>query len=201
MSDRLTLDVSRIPTVGFGNRSVLWWSTACVMAIEGTVFAMAIAAYFYFRGNEAQWPPASGKPPSLLWGTLNVAVLLVSLIPNHFLKGSSEEFRLDRVRRWSVVAIGFAVVFNVVRAMEFTALNVNWNSNAYGSITWTLLGLHTAHILTDMVDTVVLTVLFFTGPVEEKRFVDMSENCFYWYFVVLTWLPIYAVVYLVPRMQ
>jgi cytochrome c oxidase subunit I+III len=39
----------------------------------------------------------------------------------------------------------------------------------------------------------------FTGHVEPKRLVDVSENGLYWYFVVLSWLPIYATIYLAPR--
>jgi cytochrome c oxidase subunit 3 len=45
----------------------------------------------------------------------------------------------------------------------------------------------------------VLTTLMFTGPIEGKRFSDVSDNAFYWYFVVIAWLPIFAVVYLAPR--
>jgi heme/copper-type cytochrome/quinol oxidase subunit 3 len=37
------------------------------------------------------------------------------------------------------------------------------------------------------------------GPLEGKRFVDVSENALYWYFVVLSWLPIYAVIYWAAR--
>jgi heme/copper-type cytochrome/quinol oxidase subunit 3 len=64
---------------------------------------------------------------------------------------------------------------------------------------WLLLGLHTAHIVTDFIDSMVLEALLYIGPVEEKRFVDVEENSLYWYFVVFTWLPIYAVIYWVPR--
>ena len=46
----------------------------------------------------------------------------------------------------------------------------------------------------------VLTALMHTGPIEGTRFVDVSENALYWYFVVMSWLPIYAVIYLVPRL-
>ena len=49
-------------------------------------------------------------------------------------------------------------------------------------------------------DTVVLAVLMFTGPIEGRRFVDVSENAMYWNFVVAAWLPIYAVIYLAPRL-
>ena len=52
----------------------------------------------------------------------------------------------------------------IVRIFEFPALHVSWDSNAYGSIVWTLLGLHTTHILTDLVDTLVLAVADVHAP-------------------------------------
>ncbi|MDQ0587829.1 heme/copper-type cytochrome/quinol oxidase subunit 3 [Variovorax paradoxus] len=88
-----------------------------------------------------------------------------------------------------------------LRGFEFAALHTRWDSNAYGSVVWTLLCLHTVHLLTDTYDTAVLDVLLFTGPMEGQRFVDVSENALYWYFVVLSWLPIYAVIYVVPRLH
>jgi heme/copper-type cytochrome/quinol oxidase subunit 3 len=33
------------------------------------------------------------------------------------------------------------------------ALNVSWDANAYGSVVWLLLGLHTTHLITDTIDT------------------------------------------------
>jgi len=59
--------------------------------------------------------------------------------------------------------------------------------------------LHGAGLNAHTWDTTVLDVLFFTGPLEGKRYVDVSENALYWYFVIASWLPIYAVVYLAPR--
>ena len=97
------------------------------------------------------------------------------------------------------MCVVLAVVFTVVRFLEFSALNVRWDTNAYGSVTWVLLGFHTVHLLTDFADTIVLAVIMFVGPVDEHRFVDISENSFYWYFVVISWVPIYAVLYLAPR--
>jgi heme/copper-type cytochrome/quinol oxidase subunit 3 len=41
--------------------------------------------------------------------------------------------------------------------------------------------------------------MVFFGPMDEHRFVDVSENSLYWYFVVLTWLPIYGFIYFAPR--
>jgi len=65
---------------------------------------------------------------------------------------------------------------------------------------YALLTLHTVHMVTDFVDTAVLAVLMFTGPLTGRRFVDVSENAGYWWFVIGAWLPIYFTIYLVPRL-
>ena len=82
------------------------------------------------------------------------------------------------------MAAVFAIAFIVIRVFEFGSLNCSWDTNAYGSVVWTLLGAHSAHLITDFIDTIVLIVLLFAGPIEGKRFVDVSENALYWYFVV-----------------
>jgi cytochrome c oxidase subunit III len=188
------LDVAELPTVVFSHRSLMWWGTLGVMVIEGTVFALAIMAYYYLRSHQETWPITS-LPPELRWGTLNTIVMLASFIPAHLAKRAAEKLSLRGVQVWLVVSILFGIAFTVIRGFEFATLNVRWDSNAYGSVVWLLLGLHTTHILTDLLDTMVLTVLFFTGPLDGKRYVDVSENSFYWYFVVATWLPIYFVIY------
>ena len=98
-----------------------------------------------------------------------------------------------------VLLMGVAAL--VLRGFEFTTLNIRWDSNAYGSILWVLLGLHTTHLGTDVGDTAVLLAALLRGHVTPRRFTDVTENCDYWYFVVLAWLPVYAVLYLVPRLS
>jgi heme/copper-type cytochrome/quinol oxidase subunit 3 len=193
------IDVAELPSVVFSHRSLMWWGTVGLMAIESTVFALAIVTYFYLRSHVEHWP-MSTPPPALLWGTVNTAILVASAWPNHLAKRAAE--RLDRrgVQVWLTVCLAMAAAFLVVRWFEFEALNCRWDSDAYGSIVWTLMGLHTFHLITDTWDSAVLDVLFFTGPLEGKRFCDVSENALYWYFVVWSWLPIYAVVYWAPRL-
>ena len=127
-------------------------------------------------------------------------MLLASGVPNELAKRAADRVDLRAVRLWLCVCLLFGLAFNAVRAVEFSHVNVWWDRDSYGSLVWLLLGLHTTHIVTDFLDTGVLTLLMFTGPVEEHRFVDVEENAAYWYFVVLTWLPIYGVIYWAPRL-
>lgn len=170
-----------------------------MIVIEGTLFAIALVTYFYLRGLAQSWP-LSAPPPALLWGTLNAVLLAVSGMPNHLAAKASLREDLRAVRLWMVVCVVIAAAVQVVRIFEFTALNTHWSQNAYGSIVFAILVLHTVHLVTDFVDTVVLTVLMFTGPLDRRRFVDVSENAGYWWFVVGSWLPIYFTLYWVPRL-
>ena len=192
------LDVSGLPSYAFSHRSLMWWATLGVVAIEATVFAMTIVSYFYLRSHADQWP-LGVPPPNVFWGTVNTLILLASLIPNHWTKHAAERQDLRKVRIGMFVCIAFAVAFQVVRIFEFGSLNCHWDTNAYGSVVWLLLGLHTVHLVTDFGDSVVLAALMVTGPIEGRRFVDVEENAVYWDFVVLAWLPIYAVIYWAPR--
>jgi heme/copper-type cytochrome/quinol oxidase subunit 3 len=200
MSESRAIDVAGLPPGAFGSRSLMWWGTVGMVLIEGTVFAIAIGAYFYLCTRMPSWPPDGVAPPDLRWGTFNTAILLLSGIPNELAKRAGEDIDLGRVRIWMSVCLLFGIAFNVVRWYEFSHLNVSWDHDAYGSIVWLLLGLHTAHIVTDFLDTTVLTTLMFIGPIEERRFIDVEENAAYWYFVVLSWLPIYGVIYWAPRL-
>ena len=196
---RPTIDVSALPPLAFGPRGIVWWATMGVIAIEGTMFVLVMVTYLYLKGRSPHWPPGF-FPPDLLWGTVNTGVLLASLVPNQFAKSASERFDLRRARFWLLVALLFAAVFNIIRIFEFRTLNVWWDSNAYGSVTWTLLGLHTTHILTDFIDSCVLAGVLYFGPVKPSLMVDLAENSLYWYFVVFAWLPIYALIYWAPRL-
>lgn len=195
----MSLDVSGLPSYRYGHHSLMWWGMMGLIAIEGTVFVLAVMSYFYLWTQAERWP-LSASPPDLLWGSVNVLILLASVWPNHWTKRAAEDGDERRMRVGLVVCCLFGFALVAVRVLEFHALNVRWDSNAYGSLVWVILGLHTAHLVTDVYDTLVLAVLMFTGPLEGRRHVDVAENGMYWYFVVWSWLPIYAVLYWFPRL-
>ena len=197
-AERPVIDVSRLPHTGFGASSLVWWGTFGLIAIEGTMFAILIATYFYLRTRVNDWPPGINNP-KLLPGTINLLIFILSGFPNQWIKKVAQKLDLRATRIGLLIISAVAIVNLLIRVFEFPALQCWWDSNAYGSVVWTLLGLHTLHLFTDSFDTWVLTVLMFIGPVQRKRFMDASENSDYWWFVVLTWIPIYLVIYWAPR--
>lgn len=196
---RPALDVSYLPDVVFGNKSLVWLGQVGMMAIESTMFAIMIASYFFLRTRVTDWPPGV-LPPVILWGALNTGVFLLSVIPNEWIRRIGPSGDLRKVQLGLVIMSAIGVANLVLRGYEFAALNCKWDWNAYSSIVWLLLGFHTAHLFTDWLDTVVLTVLMFTDRGHEgKRFNDVVENAEYWYFVIFWQVILFLVIDFAPR--
>ncbi|MGO4440939.1 cytochrome c oxidase subunit 3 [Rhizobium sp. RAF56] len=200
MTTRPALDVSHLPLHGLGTASLSWWGTLAFMLIEGSGFALGIAVYLYLASVAQHWP-TDAPPPDLLPGTVLTAILIASVIPNIIVSRWARQKSLARVRVGMVVMSVAGLLPLVARVFEFPATHVRWDTNAYGSIVWVLLGLHTTHIITDVVDTLVLTALMFSRHADNaRRYGDVQDNAMYWNFVVITWLPLYLCLYWVPRL-
>ena len=195
---RRALDVAALPSYAFGHSGLIWWGTLGFMVIEGSMLLLVLITYFVLRTRVPEWPPSVPNPDVTL-GTVNTLVLLASVVPNLMCKKAAEEFDLRRVRLLMPILLLFGFTFLTIRAFEFGTLATSWDTNAYGSIVWFIMGLHTTHLLTDVADSLVLTALMYTSHVKEKRFVDVSENSLFWNFVVAIWIPVYLVIYFAPR--
>ena len=201
LEPRFTDDVADLPTHKFGPSSLTWWGIIGFMVIEGAFFALAFAAYFFLMGHDQGWPPEGRQPPNVLWGTLFLVVMLISEIPNSMIKKAARERDVPTIRALMAVMIGIGALLLVIRGFEFNNLNCRWTDDAYASIVWALLLLHATHLLTDWFDSVVLAALMHTDEgYKGRRLVDVDENSLYWRYVWLLWIPIYLMIYWVPRL-
>ncbi|HET6436284.1 MAG TPA: hypothetical protein VFG18_11380 [Xanthomonadaceae bacterium] len=195
---RIVGDLSALPDHAFGSTSLGWWGVVGFMLIEGMGFVLAIGAYYFLLPNEHSWPPVN-PPPSLLWGSLFTVLAVLSELPNQWVKKRAEQYDLAGVRIGLVLMVAIGLVLLGLRAFEFTALNVRWDTNAYGSIVWAILALHTLHMATDVYDSAVLAALVFLKKVDGRKFSDVADNALYWHFIVWSWVILYGVVYWTPR--
>jgi heme/copper-type cytochrome/quinol oxidase subunit 3 len=200
MKPRAVGSVDSLPSEVFGPANLTWWAAVGGEVIEGFVLLLAVFAYFYLAHDAPDWPPLHTALPSLGPSTINLGLMAAS-IPAAWWAAREAKNR----RRRSALAglllhglIGTAIL--VVRYFELKALNVRWDTNAYGSITWAILFAHGYMALFDVFDTFGLALLFARMEPEERHRVDVTENSFFWYFVVGTWIPIYLLVFWGPRL-
>jgi heme/copper-type cytochrome/quinol oxidase subunit 3 len=193
-------DVSELPTSASGASHLVWWGNAGFMAIEGTGFLLAAGVYLYLQTQSRHWPPASDALPGLLWSGIFTVGLVASEIPNLWVLRRAEAAKDARAVRYGTLLMALiGMVLAVARWFELQHLAVRWDHDAYGSALWMLMVLHTLHVVTDLADTLVLSAWLFTHEIGDDQFSDVADNANYWSFVVLAWLPIYLLIYWVPR--
>jgi heme/copper-type cytochrome/quinol oxidase subunit 3 len=206
MSTRAVIDVSELRHHEFDTYDPVWWGNNLLLTIETSMFGILIATYFYLRQNFPMWPPpvaqltATLDPfPQLTYGTANTILLVASCIPMIFtdLSARRDERRRSEIGLVICVICGLAAV--VLRGFEFSAMYFRWDSNAYGSIVWFMLGMHMLHLIVMTIEAVLLAIWIFTREYDMKHRVDIVTLAIYWYWVVTIWLLLYGIIYFMPR--
>jgi cytochrome c oxidase subunit 3 len=189
-----------LPEHADGARNVVWWGNTGFMLIEGTAFALAAGAYLYLSSQSPAWPPAGDPLPKLFWSGLFTLGLLASELPNLWVSRQAKAKDPVKVRLGVLLMtlMGFALL--ALRGFEIAVLAPRWDHDAYGSVLWMLMVLHTSHVVTELGETAVQAVWLYTHRIGDDQFSDVEDDCNYWTFVVVAWLPIYALLYWVPRL-
>ena len=197
---RAVMNLSELPDVVFGSRDIMWWGTLGFVVIEGFTLFLTAAVYLYLQQNFAAWPPEGTPNPSLGLPTIELALMLLSLPLIWWTKKAAHAYDLGKVRIGLTLAAIFALAFVGTRiCVAIFSLNVKWDSNAYGSAQWMILGSHFTLLLIEFIEVAGMALIYWIGPVEEKHFPDASDMAFYWFFMVLSWVPLYVLCFLVPR--
>jgi cytochrome c oxidase subunit 3/cytochrome c oxidase subunit I+III len=168
-----------------------WWGMALLIAGEATLFGSLIASYFYLRFQVAAWPPPGVPSPSVALPLVLTAVLLASTIP---MAGAVNAAAGGRVRLalW-LVALALAIQATYL-GLQIHLFADDLNSfspqaNAYGSIYFTLLGIHHTHVAVGLVlDLWLLWKL--AGGLTNYRLIALRVIALYWYFVALVGIAV-----------
>jgi cytochrome c oxidase subunit 1/cytochrome c oxidase subunit I+III len=191
-----------------GGRPPYFYGMVLLIVIEAAVFAALISSFFYLAAGAESWPPGDMKPPELLLPTVNTLFLLASSGAMFVADRGIRKGNQRRLKIGYVVACLLAAVFLAGKVVEyvgipgtvFKGVTYTWETNAYGSIVWTIIGYHSLHVLALLLKTLVIGVWGFQGYFNRERHAPVEVNGLYWHFVVLVWLPLYATLYLSPRL-
>ena len=191
-------DVSGLPDRNVGPGSLAWWGTMGLILIQGMGLVLAIGAYYCLLPHGRSGLP-SQPPPSLLWSSLVTGLAIASEIPNAWIRQRARQHDL-RATQFGVALItliGGALL--VLRALELSKLGVRWDSNAQGSIVWSLLVLHAAYMAAAVIGWGLMSAQTFRLEMTGRRFSAVATSALHWHFIVWSSVALYVVIYLTPR--
>ncbi len=195
-----TLDVSELPPFSVSNDDPLWWGQMLMGVIEVMLFAIMIAMYFYIRLSVDMWPLPGDQLPHKLLPTLALVPLALSFPAAWVASEGAKQDNRGKMLAGLGLNLALAGAFLAMRIVEWHSFNFEWKADIFGSVTWTILGLHTADIIGDMGFTLVLFVIVLTGKYAQKQRLGVHVDSIVWYLVAGAWFPMYVVIYWGPTL-
>ena len=203
---RPTLDVSELPKSAMDSQSVIWWGNLMLILIETVMFGLLVATYFYVRLRFDEWPPPSANEfpllsdtrPDLLIPTINLAVLATAILPTIFMDRAAHQ----RSERKVLIGLGILIVMGVaagiLRWSEFDAVHFKWNENAYGSVTWTIMGMHLLHLSVVVMESALMATWVMFKGLDDQHARDVQTVADYWFWVSGIWIPLWVILFAGP---
>jgi cytochrome c oxidase subunit III len=161
-----------------------WWGMALLIAAEATLFGCLIATYFYLAFQNGQWPPRGVPDPKVALPLVLTAVLVASTLPVSRAVRSARLANVARVRLWLLLALVLQGAYFGVQMHEYLSDldKISASASSYGSIYFTMLGTHHAHVAVGLLlDLWLLGKLL--GGLTNYRLVALRVIAIYWYFV------------------
>lgn len=182
-----------------GSRSLGWWGVVFLIVTEGTLFGLLLFVNFYLRSNAASWPMDDIEDPELLLSSLRSVVLLGSSVPVVLAERAARRGDQRRFRRLLGVAFAMGALFLVGHIQEYVVLFPKFtpSTNAYGSVFYTITGLHALHLIIGMAVLAYLWYQSMRGRYDGRTDPPgIAAGTLYWHFVDAVWVAVFSSLYL-----
>ena len=183
-------------------RSVAFWGVIMLSLTEAVMFINLLYSYIYLWSISPEWPPGDITPPELWFTVIRSVALLSSSLTIWRAEKAIKRGERGRVWAWTVATVALASFFLVTHIYEFTKIptEFTWYDHAYGSLYYTILNFHGAHVLVGIVIWLFILVRLGRGAYGPKDETQFSTAAIYWHFVDAVWVFVFSTLYLFPNL-
>ena len=169
-----------------------------LIAFEAMVFLGLITAYFILRSGHLAWPPPDMPRLPLAVSAVNTGMLTFSAFTMWRALSAVRAADLGGLRSGLMATTVLGVGFLGVQGSEWVRLihqGLTLSSGAYGSIFFTLVGLHALHVVAAVIWLLTVLMLAQRGRFTARQHAAVQLCAMYWYFVCGLWLVLFGLVY------
>jgi cytochrome c oxidase subunit 3 len=178
--------------------TIVWLSS------ELMFFAALFAMYFTIRAvtPSGDWPPVEGVngvgPVELHVGysLIFTTILVLSSVTCQIGVFAAERGDVHGLRRWFVITLIMGATFVAGQANEFNNNKFSISSHAYGSVYYLTTGFHGLHVTGGLIAFVLLLIRTTYGPFTPEQATSAIVVSYYWHFVDVVWIALYATIYI-----
>ncbi len=175
----------------------LVFGTVVFLASESMVFAALLAAYYYLRGMTATWPPAGAELDPLNAMAIGTLLLAAGSVTMTIAQAAAMRGGRTLARAMLGSTIALAIAFLGLEWSDWAHANFAIDGSAYGTIYYVLTGTHFAHVLAGVVLLAAVTIFLRMPAFTRDHHAAVEAVAYYWHFVFVVWLALYATIFLI----
>ena len=182
-----------------------WLGIVLFIVSEAVMFGAFFAQYFYNRILSDGWPTRAGLPqgfervPAFPLPIVLTVLLVSSGFTAHWALNAIRRDDRDAFTGWLIVTILLGAGFLGGQAYEYTNLIVaehfSITSGIYGSVFFSLTGLHGLHVTIGVLVLIGVLVRGFMGHFSSRNHFGAEGTILYWHFVDAVWIALYVALY------
>ena len=167
----------------------------------GATFDALNPQYSDQLGRFAEWPPVGVETfdPFHL-PLMNTLILLLSGTTVTAAHHALQHGKMDNAKFMLLLTIILGVGFTALQVLEYSHAQFTFDGTLYGSAFFMATGFHGAHVV---IGTIFLTVCLFrmyAGNMTKDKHLGFEFAAWYWHFVDVVWLFLFAFVYVLPHL-
>jgi cytochrome c oxidase subunit 3 len=169
------------------------------IAFETMMFAGLVTAFFVLRSGSFAWPPPGLPRLPLEITAVNTLVLTLSAFTMWRALANVRASNRSAARGSLLATTVLGVGFLAVQGTEWSRLirhGLTLSSGSYGSIFYTLIGLHALHVVSAVIWLLVVFANAERRGYAARGQLSVQLCATYWYFVCALWLVLFGTVYL-----
>jgi cytochrome c oxidase subunit III len=174
--------------------SPLLFGTVLFLASEVLFFGSLFAAYFSLRAQSEVWPPPDVELDLLIPG-IGTILLVLSSVTFQLGVNAGGRGRRDGLGTWIAASLVLGTVFLALQLWDYTRLGFEVSSHAYGTIFYAMTGFHGLHVAAGLVLMLVILGRLAQGAYHEGRVESAHAIGYYWHFVDVVWIVLFATLY------
>ena len=177
--------------------TIVWLSS------ELMFFSALFAMYFTLRSvSHGNWPPVHDplNPVELHVGyaTVFTSILVASSFTCQLGVFAAERGNVYALRGWFALTFLMGLAFVAGQGNEYLFENTfSISSHAYGSAYYLTTGFHGLHVCGGLVAFLVVLARSAIGPFTPEKATSAIVVSYYWHFVDVVWVGLFATIYLV----